>query len=41
MPADAGAQVRAGDKSLTHQCVIVPHINDADRMRRLRLAMAR
>ena len=44
MPADAGAQVRSGDKSKTNQCVIVRrtlNTDDADRMRRLRLAMAR
>ncbi len=41
MPADAGAQVRAGDKSHTKPCVIVPRTDDADRLRRFRLAMAR
>jgi hypothetical protein len=43
MPADAGARVR-GDKSNTNQCVILMrgfNSDDADRMRRLRLAMAR
>ena len=44
MPADIGAQVRAGDKSNTNPCVIVTpdaSVNDADRARRLRLARAR
>lgn len=43
MPADAGAQVRAGDKSHTHPCVIIrtTRTDDADRLRRFRLAMAR
>jgi hypothetical protein len=44
MPADAGAQVRSGDKSNTNACVILIRTNthdDADRMRRFRLAMAR
>jgi hypothetical protein len=44
MPADIGARVRAGDKSDTNPCVIVSRglpVNDADRMRRLRLAQAR
>jgi len=42
MPADAGAQVRSGDKRNTNPCVIVTHdLGDADRVRRLRLAMAR
>jgi hypothetical protein len=42
MPADAGAQVRSGDKSNTNQCVIVRAFDsDADRFRALRLARAR
>jgi hypothetical protein len=41
MPADAGAQVRSGDKSNTNQCVIVRMTQDEDRMRRFRLALAR
>lgn len=41
MPADAGAQVRSGDKSNTNPCVIIVRTTDADRMRRFRLAMAR
>jgi hypothetical protein len=40
MPADMGARVRSGDKSCTHPCVIELRTSDADRMRRLRLAMA-
>ena len=42
MPADAGAKVRSGDKSLTNLCVLVRagHTSDADRQRRLRLARA-
>ncbi|HMJ88150.1 MAG TPA: HK97 family phage prohead protease [Vicinamibacterales bacterium] len=40
MPADAGAKVRAGDKSNTNHCVIVTRCDDADRVRRLRLARA-
>jgi hypothetical protein len=41
MPADAGARVRSGDKSLANQCVIVNGFDDADRFRALRLARAR
>jgi hypothetical protein len=44
MPADAGAQVRSGDKSNTNSCVILRQSNgfgDADRFRALRLARAR
>lgn len=43
MPADIGAKVRAGDKSLTNPCVIVcdnSPVGDADRLRRFRLAAA-
>ncbi len=46
MPADYKAQVRTGEAAaLTHPCVIVPYgyheaIQDADRVRRLRLAAA-
>lgn len=45
MPADYKSQVRAGDKSGTTPCVIVPcgyerTLEDADRLRRLRLAAA-
>lgn len=45
MPADSGAKVRI-DKSLTNPCVILgasltSRDNDADRMRRFRLALAR
>lgn len=45
MPADAGAKVRS-DKSLTNPCVILgaprhTSPDDADRMRRFRLALAR
>jgi hypothetical protein len=45
MPADAGARVRGGDKSDTNPCVILgaAHTShdDADRIRRFRLALAR
>jgi hypothetical protein len=44
MPADAGAQVRSGDKSNTNSCVILrlsDGFDDADRFRALRLARAR
>jgi hypothetical protein len=42
MPADAGAQVRAGDKSNTNLCLILrTSVTDADRSRALRLARAR
>lgn len=44
MPADAGAKVRGGDKSLTNECLIVQRsaaTDDADRLRRLRLAQLR
>jgi hypothetical protein len=43
MPADVGARVRSGDKSLTNPCVIVVARADADpdRLRRFRLASAR
>lgn len=43
MPADAGARVRSGDKSQTNACVLVraAAVDDADRMRRFRLALAR
>lgn len=41
MPADIGATVRSGDKARTHACVIEIQADDADRLRRLRLAMAR
>lgn len=44
MPADAGARTRGTDKSDTNPCVIVSRgmtVNDADRMRRFRLAQAR
>jgi hypothetical protein len=42
MPADAGAQIRSGDKSNTNQCLIVRSVGvDADRLRALRLARAR
>jgi hypothetical protein len=41
MPADAGAQVRGGDKSNTNLCVILSHSEDADRLRGLKLAQAR
>jgi hypothetical protein len=42
MPADAGAQVRSGDKSNTNLCVILSHgAEDADRLRGLKLAQAR
>lgn len=43
MPADAGARVRT-DKSHTNPCVILTDgspVDDADRMRRFRLALAR
>src|SRR5688572_3790436 len=44
MPADNGARVRSGDKSLTNECLIVQRsatTSDADRLRRFRLAQAR
>lgn len=44
MPADVGARLRSGDKSHTNPCVILtpgPSTTDADRLRRLRLALAR
>jgi hypothetical protein len=41
MPADTGARVRNGDKSLTNECVIVRADLDADRIRRFKLASAR
>lgn len=41
MPADIGARVRSGDKSCTHPCVIEIRQEDADRLRRFRLALAR
>lgn len=43
MPADVGARVRSGDKSLANQCVIVAAraAADHDRLRRLKLATAR
>ena len=43
MPADMGAQVRAGNRSLANSCVIITRsirAEDADRLRRLRLATA-
>ena len=41
MPEDIGAHVRSGDQSQTNRCVIVRWATeDADRMRRLRFAMA-
>lgn len=40
MPADAGARVRH-DRLDTNPCVIVTPSDDADRMRRFRLALAR
>lgn len=41
MPADVGAKVRDGDRTLTNSCVIVTLAADADRQRRLALARAR
>lgn len=44
LPADAGARVRAADRGDTNACVIVTRgvtTEDADRLRRFRLAMAR
>ena len=41
MPADIGATLRSGDKSRTHPCVIETYNDDADRIRRFRLARAR
>lgn len=41
MPADVGAKVRRGDKSDTNPCVIEVRNEDADRIRRFRLALAR
>lgn len=42
MPADAGAKVRSGDKTDTNACLILrAGLDDADRLRRLRLAHAR
>lgn len=44
MPADIGARVRGGEKSLTNPCVILARgidTTDADRLRRFRLAQAR
>lgn len=42
MPADIGATLRSQDKAITHPCVIERrHNDDADRMRRFRLALAR
>jgi hypothetical protein len=42
MPADVGARVRSGDKTHTNPCVIIARaIEDADRVRRFRLAAAR
>ncbi len=40
MPADVGATLRS-DKSLSHPCVIERRLDDADRMRRFRLALSR
>lgn len=40
MPADAGSQIRK-DKGDTNTCVIITRADDGDRMRRLRLALAR
>jgi len=41
MPADIGATIRSGDKSRMHPCIIEILNDDADRLRRFRLAMAR
>jgi HK97 family phage prohead protease len=41
MPADAGAHVRGANKAHTNPCVIVTPTEDADRIRRFRLAEAR
>jgi hypothetical protein len=44
MPADIGARVRSGDRSLATPCVILtskPTLTDGDRLRRLHLAQAR
>jgi hypothetical protein len=41
MPADAGATVRSADKARTTPCVLEIRNDDADRMRRFRLALAR
>jgi phage head maturation protease len=42
MPADVGARVRSGDKTHTNPCVIIARVvEDADRLRRFRLAAAR
>lgn len=41
MPADIGATLRAVDKARAHSCVIETAENDADRIRRFRLAQRR
>jgi hypothetical protein len=41
MGADAGARVRAADKALLNPCLITRASDDAERSRRLRLALAR
>jgi hypothetical protein len=42
MPADVGARVRSGDKSLLNPCLVLRTAgDDADRLRRFRLAQAR
>lgn len=40
MPADIGAKVR-GDSAAMNSCLVLRSMNDADRLRRLRLASAR
>ena len=40
MPVDIGATVRSADKSLLHPCVVETVNQDADRLRRFRLARA-
>lgn len=41
MPADVGAKVRDGDRSLTNSCVVVCAAADADRRRQFLLARAK